>query len=64
MWHNDVGCGYLGYRVAHYSQSVCWVVFMPLLHLLLLTGFTSDVKLWEVEFSKSGEYQKVCERRI
>lgn len=27
--------------------------------LLVRTGFTPDVKLWEVEYSKAGEFQQV-----
>lgn len=30
-----------------------------LISLALIVGFTPDVKIWEVEFSKSGDFQQV-----
>ena len=49
---------------------LAWYDFLFFVHLawydfffiafLYRIGFTSDVKLWEVEFSKSGEFHKVC----
>ena len=47
-----------------YTAPLSYVLSPVTSDLLVCTGFTPDVKLWEVEYSKAGEFQQVLTCRL
>lgn len=46
-------------QVDTYLMSTCCAKISPCDKFVVASGFTSDVKIWEVIFNKSGDFQEI-----